>query len=136
MSKTILQTANVSNALGFIAVNNNSCNTTYYSMAYYDRAQVVIGQLSGITGSILAVEMRQSTTSNAINSKVVSTVTNAAITSYNGIGKVEVRGDQLDVANSFYYVGARVYETNTLACNVAGIVIRTPSRYPQATLPA
>ncbi len=137
MSATIQQIANVSGALGEKSLNNTIANTTYYSMANYDRALFVVTVGNDGATSNLRLQILQSTNTSVLGSAAVTAVTNVAMnSSANAIGKIEVRVDDMNVAGGYGNIGLQITELASAACNVSAIIIRTPSRYPQATLPA
>ncbi len=139
MSAKIAETVNVNFGLNFVALDANSvvsANSTYYSLAQYDRAMFVI-TTGNVADGTLTIEMRQSVNSNPLGSTTISTVSNVNIAAtVNTFNCIEVRGTELDTANAYYYVGVRVYELTGGTSHVSGICLRTPSRLPQATLPA
>ncbi len=137
MSQTIQQTANISSALGEAGVNNNSANSSYFSMANYDRALFAIQVGNDGSTSNMRIQLLQSLNTSVLGSKAVSAVTNVTVNSTaNAVKLIKVRVDDLDVANAYGNVGIQITELASAACNVTAICIRTPSRYPQATLPA
>jgi hypothetical protein len=112
----------------------------FVDMANYDLV-VGICHASGIASdSVVTLAMWQATTSAGGASKTVSgasdtfTSTNTTDTD---VLVAQVRGEDLDVASSFQYVGFKLATDNASGTEkVGGVLLQMRSRYKQAALPA
>ena len=133
MSANISEIINVSHALNYQSLNNSNANSTFFSLSNYNRIMFVVDS-AGCAGK-LNIELWQSTDTTAANATSMSAnISNVNITAANTTAKIEVRAPQLDIANSYYYIGIRVTEVNTAASNCSATAIRYPARYPQSNL--
>ncbi len=134
MSANISERIKVDKALNYQSLNASNANTVFFSMANYDRIEFIV-QSGATFGGKWNIEVYQSTDNTAGNaSSLYATITNANITAVNTVTTVEVRADKLDVANAYYYVGARITEVNSSASTGVASAIRFPARYNQASM--
>lgn len=113
---------------------------TYADMKNYD---LVVGvcHASGVaSGSVVTLKMYQATTSAGAASKTITgasdtfTSTNTTDTD---VLVAQVRGEDLDVASGFRYVGFELSTGNASGTEkVGGVLLQARARYKQATLPS
>ncbi len=132
MTANISEQIKVDHALSYVSVSNSNTNTTYFSLANYDRMQFIMD--GGVIAGTVECEIRQSLDNNVSNSKVITGAPANITVTTNAANVIEVRTSLLDVANAYSYVGVRVSGNSAGVCNVAGVAIRYPARFKQASL--
>lgn len=116
------------------ATLSNSANTpTYFSMANYDLAVFLIFSGARTSVASLTCQGRQRIGASGTQANVGSAVTLATA---NSLAVVQVRGEDLTVADGNDRVGILITETATQNFVVGAVCLRFRARYKQATLPA
>jgi len=130
-----------SSALGGESTPNDTVvSAEFVNMANYDLV-VGICHASGVAQSAsITLAMWQATASDGSDSKTVTGATDIFVstaTSDTDVLVAQVRGEDLDVASNFQYVGFKL-ETSAGSGTekVGGILLQLRPRYAQATLPA
>jgi hypothetical protein len=113
---------------------------TFINGGLYDLIEAY-GLVSGVaSGSVVTLEVWQATTSAGAGSKTLTTRSTdtftSAATSETDLLRCQARGEDLDVAGGFNFVGAKISTNNTSGTEVVGIVLNgLRARFAQATLP-
>jgi len=131
---TALQELKINRVINYADANNTTLSGTWLSLENYDKAVFVFEgfALSAPTG--VSAIVVQATDTSGTSAKVISGKTSTFTASQTNV-TIEVDADELDVANGFCAVSARVHATNKQA-PVAVNCIRLQSRFPGASLPS
>jgi len=116
------------------ATLSNSANTpTYFSMANYDLAVFIVFTGARTGSASLTAQARQRIGASGTQANVGSAST---IITANGLTVIQVRGEDLTVADGNDRVGILITETATANFVVGAVCLRMRARYKQATLPS
>jgi hypothetical protein len=116
------------------ATLSNSANTpTYFSLANYDLAVFLIFTGARTSTASLTCQARQRIGAGGTQANVGSAST---VTTANALTVIQVRGEDLTVADGNDRVGILITETATQNFIVGAICLRFRARYKQASLPA
>ena len=128
-----------SNAFGG-ETNDLITSAEFVNMENYDLVAAVAHASGLASDSVITLAMWQATASGGGGSKTVSgasdtfTSTNTTDTD---VLVAQVRGEDLDVANSFLFVGAKLATDNASGTEKVGMILhQMRARNKQATLPA
>ena len=123
---------------GFLATSGGFTFGTWADMANYDLVVALVTYSHVASGSTLALTAYQATDSSGGASKTVAGASDAvtpSATTVTGVLIAQVRGQDIDVANGFRYVGFKTTSNDTTGY-VAGVMIADRGRYSQATPPS
>lgn len=124
---------------GFQATANSGFTFgTWADMANYDLVVALVTYSHIASGSTVALTAYQATSNDGSASKTIAGASDAvtpAATSTTGVLIAQVRGQDLDAAGGFHYVGFKM-TSNDASGYVAGVMIADRGRYSQATPPS
>ena len=128
-----------SSALGG-ETNDLITSATYVDMKNYDLVIGVCTASGVVSAQTLTLQMWQATNTAGGASKTVTGATDTYLsvaTASTDVLVAQVRGEDLDVAGGFRYVGWKLTTNDTDGAEkVAGVTLQGRARYKQATLPA
>jgi hypothetical protein len=140
MSNRMLESINVAHALSSAGINigttASNVNSTYFSMANYDRIVFAVEccaiNAAGTTTSLVIEAMQSTSSANTAGISMAANVTNTTITAINTGNTIEIRADQMNTNAGYYYAGIRVSEpAASHISNCVAIAIRASARYKQ-----
>jgi hypothetical protein len=113
------------------ALDDGSNTPVYFSMAEFDLAvfEIFTGTLTGAASLTCTIWETDGTTPQA------TTIT-TTITEDDGVARIQIRGEQLDVNDGYYAVGILVTETENANAEVGVLIRRKRARFKHAGLSA
>jgi len=124
-------------AMNFATLNNSSNTPLWVSMKNYNDIMTIIHSQTIAAGGALTCQLRQATSAAGAGAKNITGKTAAFTDAEDNTTKtIDCRAEDLDINNSFIYVGILITETGVQNAGVDAEFVRGNPRYAQATLPA